>query len=492
MNLVDFPPELVERVFEAIAYSRDFKRVMRLRIVSHWFKYFIDDAIFRLHLLHHDTPEVWHRMRSKWHTMRPTDERIHPEWYSYVYRYLAYHAWRETDPKSMPGRIRRAAVIISEQAGDAEPAAIMARLQSLCRLASRTNGDRAQRAHLLSWVRRSPWIEPGSAKDLGDDLLVAAAHLGCRPFVEKAVTQHRLVYPRDWRIGEVSSRIFGRPWEAAVLAGDVAMLRLLLSASPDYNPDGPLDPRVVSPTLSFAARCGQRDVYDFAFANQPEPRKVVLEHYEIKELRFPNQYEQAISTWPFLSDDKMSMLSKKARYGHVDMVKHLLKQGVYPKQEQQGKIESYYDEPYKILMVAVEYGNAYTVRLLLKYGADPNRFYPTHSPLMAAARKGWLAVTEALLAGGADVNAGAPPPIVLAVLKEDMDMFRLLRRYGARLDTPESGGWAMSLAALWGLESMVDVLEQEDVGRDVILRRCGTDDKGGLDRFLYDWSDEEL
>ncbi|KAK7968040.1 ankyrin repeat protein [Apiospora aurea] len=472
MNLVDFPPELVERIFEAIAHSRDFKRVMRLRIVSHWFKSFIDDTIFRLRLLHHDTPEAWHRMRSKWHTMRPTDERIHPEWYSYVYRYLAYHAWREPDPESMPGRIRRAAVVISEQAGDAEPPAIMARLQSLCRLASRTNGDRAQRAHLLSWVRRSPWIEPGSAEDLEDDLLVAAAHLGCRPFV--------------------SSRVFGRPWDAAVLAGDVPMLRLLLSANPDYNPDGPLDPRVVSPTLSFAARCGQRDVYEFAFDNQPKPRKVALEEYEIEELRFPDQYEQAIDIWPVSIADEMSTLCKKARYGHVDMVKHLLKQGVYPKREQQGGIESYYDEPYKILMNAVEYGNAKTVRLLLKHGADPNRFYPTRSPLMVAARKGWLAVAEALLAAGTDADAGSPPPVVLAVLKEDMDMFRLLRRYGSRLDTPESGGWAMSLATLWGLESMMEVLEREVVGRDVILRRCGTDDKGSLDQFLYDWPDEEL
>ncbi|KAK8034025.1 hypothetical protein PG993_009020 [Apiospora rasikravindrae] len=505
MNLVDFPPELVERIFEAIAYSRDFKRVMRLRVVSRklpilttypsckmpilcshhlrltdWFKDFIDDTIFRLRLLHFDTPEAWHRMRSKWHTMRPGDERIHPEWYSYVYRYLAYHVWRETDLESMPGRIRRAAIIISEQIGDAGPAAVMARLQSLCRLASRTNSDRAQRAHLLSWVRRSPWIHPGSAEDLEDDLLVAAAHLGYRPFVEKAVAQHRLVYPRDWRIGEVSSSVFGRPWDAAVLQGDVSMLRLLLSASADYNPDGPLDPRVVAPTLSFAARCGQRDVYDFAFANQPEPREVTLEHYEIKELQFPDQYEQAVSAWRISSDDKMSMLGKKARYGHLDMVKHLLEQGVFPRPEQQGKVESSHDESYKTLMNAVEYGNADIVRLLLAHGADPNRIYPTNSPLMMAARKSWLAVAEALLAAGADADAGAPPPIVLAVVKEDMDMFRLLRRHGARLDTPESGGWAMSLAALWGLQSMMDVLEREGVGRNCILRRCEPGAEGGL------------
>ncbi|KAK8058043.1 ankyrin repeat-containing domain protein [Apiospora phragmitis] len=302
MNLLDFPPELVERIFEAIVYSREFKRVMRLRVVNRMFKDFIDDAIFRLRLLH-DPPETWLRLRSKWHSMRPREERLNSEWYSYVYRYLAYHAWREKDPRTIPGRIRRAAVIISEQAGDAGRSAIMARLQSLCRLAAHTDGDRGRRAHLLSWVRQSPWISKGSDEDLEDDLCVAAAYLGYRPFVEKAVSQGRIRYPIDWMSDwiseseevsggnsgdwmseEVSSGIFGPIWDAAVLKGEVSMLRLLLSASLDYNPDGPIPTPLIHRTLRHAASSGHRDAYDFAFYSQSEPGETALEHYEIREL----------------------------------------------------------------------------------------------------------------------------------------------------------------------------------------------------------------
>ncbi|KAK8058042.1 hypothetical protein PG994_008490 [Apiospora phragmitis] len=162
------------------------------------------------------------------------------------------------------------------------------------------------------------------------------------------------------------------------------------------------------------------------------------------------------------------------------MVKHLLEQGVLPHQEQ-GGVEDYHVEFCKTLIDAVKHGNTDIVRLLLEHGADPNRLHAPDSPLMVAVRKGWFSVAETLFAAGAGANDDSPPPIVLAVLKENMDMFRLLRRHGARLDTADSGGLAMTVAVHHGLQSMVDVLEHEGVERDMILQSGGVDDRGDLD-----------
>ncbi|CAJ2500327.1 Uu.00g031800.m01.CDS01 [Anthostomella pinea] len=61
-----------------------------------------------------------------------------------------------------------------------------------------------------------------------------------------------------------------------------------------------------------------------------------------------------------------------------------------------------------------------------------------------------------LLDAEAKFNEGCPPPIVLAVFEEDVDMFRLLRKYGAKLDTPETGNWAMGVAQFYELQSITD------------------------------------
>lgn len=70
-----------------------------------------------------------------------------------------------------------------------------------------------------------------------------------------------------------------------------------------------------------------------------------------------------------------------------------------------------------------------------------------------------------------------PPPIVIAVFKENSGMFRLLRENGARLDTPETGGWAMALARSHEFCSMIDLLVREGVGKDVVLHRVAQADE---------------
>ncbi|KAK8004546.1 MBOAT family protein [Apiospora arundinis] len=489
MNLLNLPPELVERIFQDVACSREFKRVMRLRLVSRMFKRWIDDTIFRLRLINRiPGPPDW--------LMSPGGKILYPEWYAYVYQYLAYQAWLEKDPKSLFGRIRRAAMTISELAGDAEQPAVMARLQALCGLACGLGGAdispsnsypllRTDRPKLIKFFTQR-WVDGWTPEELENDLVVAAAHLGFRPVIDQAIFEGHLLCP--WGSGtEVFSRVFGRVFQSALVKGDVSMLRLLLTSSTEYEPDGPLHRNIRSLIMKGAALFGHREAYDFALGGDLRGNI----EYIMQEMRYPDQYERT----RFMISGRSSrpgveQLSLKIKHGHTEMVKYLLEQGISPNHEE-GKAEGPFCQPYKPLVNAVGKGSLEIVKLLLDHGADPNWFHETNTPLMVAARLGWYHIAETLLAAGADVYVGCPPPIVLAVLKEDMDMFRLLRRRGAKLDTPESGGWAMALAQLYGLESMVGVLEQEGVKADVILHRCARFEELYADDYLYAWPDEE-
>lgn len=136
-------------------------------------------------------------------------------------------------------------------------------------------------------------------------------------------------------------------------------------------------------------------------------------------------------------------------------------------------------------MAAVRNGTREIVQLILDHGADPNLGPIIDTPLMTAAFLSRISIAEMLLEIGAEADAGCPPPIIFAVWKEDMDMFRLLRGYGAKLDTPETGGWAMAMAQFYGLESMVDVLVQEGVEKDTILCRCPSREEKYHVRYLF-------
>ena len=89
----------------------------------------------------------------------------------------------------------------------------------------------------------------------------------------------------------------------------------------------------------------------------------------------------------------------------------------------------------------------------------------TERALLEAVRTGTTAMVRLLVERGADVNAGVPPPISLAVFNEDMELFRYLIRHGASLkgDEPHAGAWAMTFARFFQLHSMRAVLEQYEV-----------------------------
>ncbi|RYP77013.1 hypothetical protein DL769_003498 [Monosporascus sp. CRB-8-3] len=488
MRLLDLAPELVHRIFEAFACSRDFKRVMRLRLVSRQFKRFIDDAIFRLRLLDaafkaNRTPII--RIDSQYRYLH---------WRAFVLEYLAYQAWVEKEPASVLGRIRCAAVTLSEQIGETGRDQIMACLESLCRLACDNNFRPGHKEALFrSGTQPSP--AEFSDEELEADLCVAAIYLGHRAHIEKLIS-------KGWqfcawgKVKDVVSNVFGSAYGAASFKGDVFMLRLLLSSDPNYNPSEPPQPSFQLDVLRAAAKLGHKDTFDFALDCRdlhmvgPDGGSRLWEYRSLREAihstPIPDNYRRGAAIFSHNSKvlslpgtgSLLGQLAARAAAGQVDMVQYFLSQGVSPNDEESRATGTRSGgKTYQPLLDAVKGRNPDVVRLLLHHGANPNCSPVSDTALTAAARGSAISIAKMLLAAGASPDEGRPPPIVMAVFKEDMDMFSLLREYGARLDTPETGGWAMAVAQFYELESMVGVLVQYGVEKDAILRRCAERDE---------------
>ncbi|KAI0891955.1 ankyrin repeat-containing domain protein [Annulohypoxylon nitens] len=489
MHLFNFSPEVVELIFEEIANSRSLKRFMRLRLVNRQFKYFVDNAIFRLHLFGVVNVEDDLSLTRR------------SEWDKFAIQYLAYHVWIEKKSTTLRGRIRRAAVAISEKVGDTDESSVKARVESLCRL-SLSNGTRHSLAHTLfafdsidisSYSGPDRMIEPPSLLEEGleMDLCIATVYLGYRSLVESYISRGYQLFTAHG-MGDVYSVAFGNAYSAALERGDLSMLRLLLSSDPDYNQSEPLDATIQIMTIRRAGLLSYKDMFDFALDSRPidlgpserdDSRDRLSGHVGYESLRAsirltnnPNIFKRGASI--FKSESKIfystngtlrDRLYEQASFGHVDMVRFFLNQPPWPKQEDIAVELKRTDVG---ILKAVEGGNLEIVKMFLDHGATVNSFPAFNTALMAAARLSRLAIAKVLLEAGAKVDEGYPPPIVMAVWKENMDMFRLLRQFGARLDTPETGNWAMAIAQCNELESMVDVLVKAGVERGAMLRRC--------------------
>ncbi|KAI1428110.1 ankyrin repeat-containing domain protein, partial [Xylaria sp. FL1777] len=480
-RLFDLPPELVALAFEAIVLSRTWKRFMRLRFVSRRFKFFVDNTIFRLGLLK--------GFAERSSICGPTERRLtHP----FLIEYMAYQVWATRKPNSLYGRIRRVAVAFCERSGNTGDNALMETLKTLCGL---PRYGRSDPRDPLSWSRyslfmrgsSSPWTEDPSPIELEKDLCVAAIYLGCRDHIKDLIV-------RGWQfcslgtIKDVVSRLFGPAFEVAAVRGDVSMLRLLLSSNPNYNPNEYLPWHLQSVILRNAATVGHKHAFKFALDCPALAVSENLASEEPDEVVWDPEYRKY--THVFLEPPPLSELLHrvpssthtykdnlfliKARKAQAEVVRRLLSIGRPPHEAARWKPS---EEEYSLngpLIGTVEERDPKTVRLLLQQGEKPyNRLFRySCTPLMTAVQFLNLPIAKMLLEAGADPNDGCPPPIAIAIVKEDTAMFRLLRESGARLDTPETGGWAMAIAQFYGFESMIEMLVQEGVKRDAILRRC--------------------
>lgn len=153
-------------------------------------------------------------------------------------------------------------------------------------------------------------------------------------------------------------------------------------------------------------------------------------------------------------------LARAAVQGHLELVEYFVN-GVPPfnHPDRQRGLENETDEleRYQLLgrglVSAVRGGRLPVAEYLLDSGASPN----THLCLNAAIRCGSRELVELLVWFGAAVTRGSPPPISIAVVQEDMDLFRyLLEKRALEGDSGWLGGaWAMRFAKFLGLDSMV-------------------------------------
>jgi ankyrin repeat protein len=139
------------------------------------------------------------------------------------------------------------------------------------------------------------------------------------------------------------------------------------------------------------------------------------------------------------------------------------------------------------LMAAVTAGDVAEVRRLLAGGAAVDERFPVvngfndaHTPLLVAAREGHTEIAEALLAGGADVNATEPTfgavPLHKAVYNGHVELTRLIAgRPGVNLNFQgATNGYTPLHDSIWhGYEECARILL--DAGAD--LRLTGHDGK---------------
>jgi len=411
-------------------------------------------------------------------------------WLSYFCSYLAYQAKRERLTTSHVGRVYRAARALCEEDGSGTgEEAVSACLMSLLRLAVC-----CQPAILLEAPNpRSP--RECTNADLQHDIDVAALYLGRAAHIERLAASGVEFVDRPGGESGLRSAVFGDAIDAAADGGNLELIQLLLSRMPEHHASTATGGIKIAHKriLHRAAQCGHRALFHFALdsmaiptllaetAGRPSPI-VVSTLGRALCTPWPDNFERVAAIVgaqsnrlnPRRGGDLSSWLARSAAAGKIELVHHFLNEGAVTANNP-GREREYTRRPLlslsRALFRATDKRDEVIVEILLNAGAGVIAPQRPGGLLRVAAWKCSIAIAKMLLERGADPNEGRPPAIVVAVCKEHLDMFFLLRQYGARLDTLETGGWAMAVARQYGLDSMVELLIREGVDKDVVVER---------------------
>lgn len=428
-------------------------------------------------------------------------------WASYVYSYLEYQARRERSTKSYPGRVYRAAEAIHDQdrlrgnrAGakgcdTTEPPPKL--LRALVALAANSDGG----DNLRRMIRAPSDLFECSEDDVQTDIHIASIYLGRTPYIADLIATSNLkFFHGEDPANDNYSNVFGGALQAAAVSGDLSMIKLLLGPGStgiscfDHTTQSIkhcIDlhkykcycrrPQILAAT---SAAHSHREALEFSLPgllNHPDPAHLARLYPILDKVPWPDIHDliwrsilRTIAQTDCLGPNNLAMpllsqtdfLAQAAGTGRMEMARSLIAKGAELEYRHHSPWPRKNVTPVSPLAAAVGNRDEEMTRLLLASGADPNWTLPWEwTALMTAARKCSVPIARLLLDKGADVNAGGPVPIVLAVFHRDIGMFRLLRQHGARLDTAETGGLAMAIARMEG-SWMVDVLMAEGVDRD--------------------------
>lgn len=478
-----------------------------LTLFAAQFKHFIDSSIFRLRFLGtlagcRDSPlspYISRYTKDREDEAAPYSERFFCKYSApmtptaarellpYIHSYLMYQVLRERPTAtSSLGRIRLAAQALDGPDGGLEC------LSSLVCLAI------AEDIHPLIWdsTAKSEHLDNDASTDA--DVFVAAAYLGRKDYVAHQIAKGIPSCEDPYLDPSYRSVVFGSAMNAATIQANLEIIKLLLLRTPQYCNTGTLPHKVLHRMLEKNNAHNHREntpdreaVFDFVLdtiqTDPPTPsheraQRLPLETALAASSSLEN-FERVAALLPPLEDrhhNLQDLLVWNVAGGNVEMVRCLLNMGVVPKIDLRNLtpiIRAVKDHNYTIVKMLLDFDmdtdsdwRGYSGAFDVLHRNGPS-IYPRTDPLTIAVSCGRLATARLLLDGGMNPNLSYLPPIIMAVIKEHLGMFQLLRDYGASLGKRDSGmnigRLAMMHACLHRLSSMQDILAHEGIRRDV-------------------------
>ncbi|KAI0395271.1 ankyrin [Xylariaceae sp. FL0594] len=524
MGLFDLPLELLEQIFSDAVGDRVFRRVMRLRLVNRQFRYLTDEAIFSSHIL--DDIAFGDELDL------PIEQHDSP-WAVYLRTYLGRRIYKERNEQTMRGQYRKAAEYLWATGSKIFPDMTFEEcVYDMAGVALFINSSLETSVLLKSHSPKAMFGEP----ELATLFLNALIYTGLEPVAKALISEDPTDYWQYPTVAASAKPSIRKFLEMASFRGHLGLVEHLVQVEKNMtrNTWASMSANTASTIIRFASMGGHVSVVEYALENSSllnARLTVATRRNLVAALSFatePEIYRQLANILGYnsssaldeeLQDEVYECFDQAARLGNKEVVGYLLTTqdvclnqpgadahpAAAPLQEVEPGCDSFpsvvgTQSAFRPLISAIEGGHLETVKLLLQHGADPNWCPPTRTALMVAVHKGDVAIVRALVeTGGARVDVGTPPPLVVAVQQENEEMFNYLVSKGALLPSPEApdseaaklagsglaGGWAMSYAQVFGLDTMVNLLRKSGVTLEETLYYTPTREEDEHGRYLF-------